>query len=410
MSTKRHGRGRKALALVPMALLSAAWTASIAGVSSPIAAADQRIDTTLPDGTSVPAKAIEAPASVTDGGSLGLGVTGDTQQVVATADASGIPSVALAAYQRAQTVINAADASCHLPWELVAAIGRVESNHGRADGNVLDDQGIAQPGIVGVALNGANQTAEIVDTDAGQYDGDTSYDHAVGPMQFIPSTWSVVGVDADGDGVRNPQDINDAALGTAVYLCSGSDDLGTDAGRQAAVYRYNHSQAYVDLVLQIMDAYMDGDFTSVPNGTVMAGGAISRDVPHFHVPGNNGGKGLHGGHTGSKPTKPAKPTATPSAGPSLAPTTAPTPTAAPTTAPPSATPTKKPSNGVHLPGPSGSAGPTILPPLPTTSISPVDQLLTLTQATLQCTLDGLSSLLDPKAFQVCLDKYMNGTP
>ena len=68
-------------------------------------------------------------------------------------------------------------------------------------------------------------------------------------MQFIPSTWSVVGVDADGDGERNPQDIDDAALGTAVYLCSGSDDLGTDAGRAAAVYRYNHSQSYVDLVL-----------------------------------------------------------------------------------------------------------------------------------------------------------------
>ena len=87
------------------------------------------------------------------------------------------------------------------------------------------------PGIYGIPLNGSNKTAEILDTDAGQYDNDTTYDRAVGPMQFIPSTWSVVGVDADGDGVRNPQDIDDAALGTAVYLCSGSDDLATDAGR-----------------------------------------------------------------------------------------------------------------------------------------------------------------------------------
>ena len=69
-------------------------------------------------------------------------------------------------------------------------------------------------------------------------------------MQFIPSTWSVVGVDADGDAQRNPQDIDDASLATAVYLCSGDDDLATDAGQRAAVYRYNHSQEYVDLVLR----------------------------------------------------------------------------------------------------------------------------------------------------------------
>ena len=94
-------------------------------------------------------------------------------------------------------------------------------------------------------------------------------------MQFIPSTWSVVGVDADGDGKRNPQDIDDAALATAVYLCSGTDDLGTGAGQRAAVYRYNHSQSYVDLVLSIMDAYLDGDFTSVPNGTTSAATSCS---------------------------------------------------------------------------------------------------------------------------------------
>ena len=103
-------------------------------------------------------------------------------------------------------------------------------------------------------------------------------------MQFIPSTWAVVGVDADGDGLRNPQDIDDAALGTAVYLCSGTDDLGTDAGRRAAVYRYNHSQPYVDLVLAIMHAYLAGDFTSIPNGTTAAG-EHTRTPPRCDVPG-----------------------------------------------------------------------------------------------------------------------------
>ena len=285
MSAKRFSRLHKATALVPMALLSAAWTASLLGVNAPLASAGERPDPTLPDGTSVPAQAIEAPASVSDGSLLALGVgDADAQQIVATASTSGIPSAALAAYQRAETVINAADKDCHITWQLIAAIGRVESNHGRANGNTLDDDGLATPGIYGVALNGSNRTTEIVDTDAGQFDNDTAYDRAVGPMQFIPSTWSVVGVDADGDGVRNPQDIDDAALGTAVYLCSGSDDLGTDDGRRSAVFRYNHSQSYVDLVLDIMDAYLQGDFTSIPNGTVMAG-ELTKTPPPLHVPG-----------------------------------------------------------------------------------------------------------------------------
>ena len=187
-----------------------------------------------------------------------------------TSSTNGIPSAALAAYQRAATVINAADKGCHIPWQLIAAIGRVESDHGRTAATPSTTRASLAPGIFGIALDGSNNTQKIRDTDAGQYDADAKFDRAVGPMQFIPSTWSVVGVDADGDAQRNPQDIDDASLATAVYLCSGDDDLGTDAGRRAAVYRYNHSKEYVDLVLRIMQAYMDGDFTSVPNNTTSA--------------------------------------------------------------------------------------------------------------------------------------------
>ena len=76
----------------------------------PLASAGERPDPTLPDGTSVPAQAIEAPASVSDGSLLAPGVgDADAAQIVATASTSGIPSAALAAYQRAETVINAAD-------------------------------------------------------------------------------------------------------------------------------------------------------------------------------------------------------------------------------------------------------------------------------------------------------------
>ena len=171
----RTGRLRKATALVPLALLSAAFTASIAGANAPAVTAGKApaADQTLPDGTAVPTKAIEAPASVSDGDSLGLGLgDADATQIVSTASTSGIPSAALSAYQRAETVINAADKSCNLTWQLIAAIGRVESNHGRANGNVLDTNGLATPGIFGIPLNGSNKTTEILDTDAGQYDND----------------------------------------------------------------------------------------------------------------------------------------------------------------------------------------------------------------------------------------------
>jgi membrane-bound lytic murein transglycosylase B len=360
------------MALVPLAVLSVAWTASIATTGAGSALADAQSDTKLPDGTSLPTEAIEAPASVSAAGGVAPGITGDAQQAVATASTSGIPAAALAAYQRAETVINSADAGCHLSWQLVAAIGRVESDHGRTNGNTLDAQGVAKPGIFGLPLNGADGTSRISDTDAGQYDADSSWDRAVGPMQFIPSTWSVVGVDADGDGERNPQDVDDAALATAVYLCSGGDDLDTTPGQRAAVYRYNHSQSYVDLVLSIMAAYLDGEFTSVPNGVTSAGYVVpqptptSDDKPHKGPKKHDKGDKPKGNDTDDDDTD--KPTSKPTTKP---------------TQQPSSDPTKLPTGGPKLPLPTLT-----LPPLPSTSIAPVDQLLTQVQARAQCLLDG----------------------
>ena len=272
MSAKLKGRKSKAASLVPLALLSAAWTASIAGADS-IASAAKNDNHGLPDGSAVPSRAIKAPASVPIPGAIAPAVPdGSADAVVAGASTSGIPSVALSAYQRAAQIIDAADTTCNVPWELIAAIGRVESNHGQYAGNTLGTDGVSKPGVFGPELNGRDGTQTIVDTDGGQLDQDSVYDRAVGPMQFIPSTWSSVKVDADGDGQRNPQDIDDASLASGVYLCSGDDDLGTRAGQEASVFRYNHSKAYVDLVLRIMEAYSQGDYTAIPSGTY--GGTI----------------------------------------------------------------------------------------------------------------------------------------
>lgn len=270
MSVTTLTRKHKAVALVPLAVLSAAWTASIAGVGSATASGNAAAadHSSLPDGTAVPSQAIEAPASVPVPGVIAPSVpNGSADSIVSGASASGIPSPALSAYQRGAQIIDAADKACNVPWELIAAIGRVESDHGRYGGNTLSADGVSKPGIYGPQLNGKNNTQAIQDTDAGQLDKDPVYDRAVGPMQFIPSTWSVVKVDADADGKRNPQDIDDAALATGVYLCSGSENLASHQGQEAAVFRYNHSQSYVDLVLNLMKAYAKGDYTAVPSGT-----------------------------------------------------------------------------------------------------------------------------------------------
>ncbi|NYD40904.1 lytic murein transglycosylase [Nocardioides panaciterrulae] len=183
-----------------------------------------------------------------------------------------IPPTAQLAYQRAAAVMAAADRSCRLSWTLLAAIGRVESDHGRYAGALLGSDGVSRPVIRGVALDGRGPVARIPDTDGGRLDGDPVWDHAVGPMQFLPSTWAVVAVDGDGDGVRSPDDIDDAALAAAVFLCSGQEDLGTEAGRQAAVHRYNPSDAYVASVLAVERAYRTGDYELL--GWPVLGGPI----------------------------------------------------------------------------------------------------------------------------------------
>lgn len=410
MSAKRLGRAQRATALVPLALLSAAWTASLAGVGAGSATATQAPDeqqpaTSLPDGTSVPAQAIEAPASVSspDGIAPGIGSEG-AAQVVSTASTAGIPSAALAAYQRAETVINAADKTCNLTWQLVAAIGRVESDHGRFGGNSLDDQGVARPGIFGIALDGSNKTQAIADTDAGQFDSDAQWDRAVGPMQFIPSTWSVVGVDADGDGRRDPQDIDDAALASAVYLCSGEDDLSTVAGQRAAVYRYNHSESYVDLVLSIMTAYLDGEYTSVPNGTTAAGYIQPQpsSAPTSSAEQPTGPTKVETAKPSSVPSPTSSATGGSNNGGGKGGKGTPSPSSAPTSAAPSQSP-DKPKGGLGIPG-----APTVtLPTLPTLGVPPVDQILTGVQAAAQCLLDGYvdNLLRNDDPFDQCVDRY-----
>jgi membrane-bound lytic murein transglycosylase B len=188
----------------------------------------------------------------------------------------GIPGRALQAYQVAASVMENADPTCRLDWQLLAGVGLVESDHGRSGGSRLSADGVAIPAILGPALDGTGDFSRVADTDGGDLDGDNRVDRAVGPMQFLPSTWWAVAVDGDGDGTRNPQDLDDAALGAAVYLCFGEDDLGTVEGRRTALFRYNHSDAYVEEVLAARAAYLADMF---PTGARVGVSAVARTFP-----------------------------------------------------------------------------------------------------------------------------------
>lgn len=167
----------------------------------------------------------------------------------------GVPPVALAAYGAAQLTLAGTHPGCHLSWPTLAGIGHVESLHGRYDDAVLGPDGRSRPPIIGIPLDGAPGLAEIRDSDGGRLDGDTAYDRAVGPMQFIPTTWVDWAADGDADGLRDPFDVDDAALAAARYLCAAGGDLATGVGWTRAVYAYNASDSYVISVRTTADDY-----------------------------------------------------------------------------------------------------------------------------------------------------------
>ena len=166
-----------------------------------------------------------------------------------------VPARALMAYGNAELVLRDTQPACHLSWATLAGIGRVESDHGRYGGADLRDDGRPSKPIIGVPLDGSAGVQAIGDTDDGRYDGDPTVDRAVGPMQFIPSTWRKWTADANLDGVGDPQQIDDAALAAGRYLCAGGRDLATPQGWWAAVFSYNNSVPYGQKVFGLADDY-----------------------------------------------------------------------------------------------------------------------------------------------------------
>jgi hypothetical protein len=156
---------------------------------------------------------------------------------------TGIPARALTAYADASL-----RAPCPVGWTTLAAIGWVESGHGTVDGQPIDADGRTVAPILGPVLDGRGKVAAVPGAGGG-------WARATGPMQFLDSTWAQWGSDGDGDGVADPQDLDDAAYSAARYLCASGQDLSTGPGWDAAIRSYNHSDAYVRAVYDAASAY-----------------------------------------------------------------------------------------------------------------------------------------------------------
>lgn len=251
---------------------------------------------------------------------------------------AGIPATVLDAYKKAEAELRASKPGCNLPWQLLAAIGEVES--GQARGGQVDASGTTYSPILGPKLDG-NGFALIADTDNGAYDGDPAYDRAVGPMQFIPSTWEWAGRDGNGDGKKDPNNVYDAALAAYHYLCRFDRDLSVQSQMNAAILNYNNSTEYLNTVLSWLEYYRKGTH-EVPDGT--------------------GTLPSHSSNDGSASPSPSTPsTSTPSTTPSTKPSTK------PSTPKPggsgSASPSPSPS-----PSTPSSPSPSPKPPTPTETV------------------------------------------
>jgi cell wall-associated NlpC family hydrolase len=171
---------------------------------------------------------------------------------------SEIPAFLLPHYE-------AAPACTGLPWQVVAAIGWVESHHG--EGRIDPATGDTSPPILGPVLDGSGGTMAVAATPASTANtGDPVWDHAVGPMQFLTSTFDAWTVDASGNPVASPDNAFDAIATAGRYLCDGAARLNS---LDAAILRYNDSPTYLADVLAKAIAYG----MNIAGGSPAGGGA-----------------------------------------------------------------------------------------------------------------------------------------
>ncbi len=178
------------------------------------------------------------------------------QWIARVSQQTGISSVAVAAYGSVSLRMAKEQPGCKVGWTTLAGIGGIESGHGTNSGSQLLADGTTSRQILGPALDGSPGLAAIrSDEESAQWHGDTKWDHAIGPMQFIPSTWEKWHSDGNSDGTDDPHNIFDSAYAAGRYLCASGGDLTTGEGWTRAVFSYNHSDDYVRNVLARANSY-----------------------------------------------------------------------------------------------------------------------------------------------------------
>lgn len=241
----------------------------------PVAVDDTAAGSGAPTGGATPVPVVPGatvpappPGSLPPGGTVPTGPTGLPGPTVGgrpadalgdwarvTGSKVGISPVAMQAYGYAELVLAQTNRSCQLSWTTLAAIGYVESRHGQANGATLGTDGRAVPEIIGDPLDGQGGRSLIRDTDGGLFDRDTVYDRAIGPMQFIPTTWEQVGADADNDGRKDPHDLDDTALAAGNYLCQGGRNMTIPGDWWGAILSYNDVRRYAQDVFDKAQEY-----------------------------------------------------------------------------------------------------------------------------------------------------------
>ncbi|MFE5564750.1 NlpC/P60 family protein [Amycolatopsis japonica] len=192
----------------------------------------------------------------------------------------GIPDVMLSAYRQASQRIGGIRPACTgMRWSILAGIAEVESRH--ASGRTIAPNGDVSPLILGPALDGSGVGGNR--TPIRNPDG--TFARAVGPFQFLTTTWAGVEQDGNDDGARNPHNAFDAALGAAAYLCgTGPRDLKEQSQLRAALLRYNASQAYVTQVLANIERYDAVELQPVVSASGAAKIVIDAAMSQLGVP------------------------------------------------------------------------------------------------------------------------------
>lgn len=249
---KKHRTSLWAAALLPVGVLAGAATAG-AELSSPFTATSSSV-AVEPGTPEAPTAAETTDPAVEPAAEVQPVLPPPPPPRPAAVTTGAVPATNYDAYHAAAEAVAGTHPRCGVDWKVIAGIGKVESHH--ADqGNVASDGALLSP-IFGPRLDGTLAGNQVIpDTDGGRLDGDAVYDRAVGPMQFLPSTWKAYAADGNGDGKIEPQNIFDAALTTARYLCDEDLDLRDASSLVTAVLRYNNSMDYVNKVLGFARVY-----------------------------------------------------------------------------------------------------------------------------------------------------------